>query len=802
VAYHIGTTSGATVLPGGFLGVDVFFVLSGYLITSLLIVEAQHTGRISIRKFYIRRARRLLPALFALLLAVAAVGAFWLPQQAARLRGDLLASLAYVTNWWLIAENSSYFATAGDRPPMLTHLWSLAVEEQYYLVWPLVLVLFAAVRTRRGLMLTVLVAGIAASTVAGLMMYDPFSDPSRVYYGTDTRALAPLLGAALAILVKPWRHRPRLPRGARHGLDLLGVLALLALAVVAAVLEDTAGLLYRGGLLGIAVLGAVVVGVAGHPGTALGEMLALQPLRWLGERSYAIYLWHWPVCLLTRPGLDVPLTGWANAGLRVGLSVLLAEVSYWLIERPIRRYGFLAPLRRPAAPVPSTVDLRPPTGPHPVYPGRVAASAKDSTSGPLAGPPDRIQGGHPVRVPTGAHPVHQPTGAHPVRQPTGAHAVRPTPGPLPHPVHPPTGTDPVRVPTGAHAVQTTPTPRGGGVYASTTHAEPVPTRPARRPKAPIVRTVVLAIAMVAGATFVGQRLNLAAGTPFDGGPLDVGPAATLGALGDKAAPPKPIPVGATVAFFGDSQGMTLLLNQPADLDNYIEAVDATIEGCGILLGKVESRTGERRNLTSNCANWRSTWSNRAGRLQPTLAVIMLGAWDVFDLTLDSGPTLRFGTSDWDANFTQTLAQAVDALRWTGAEVALSLLPCYRPIAKSAGFWPERGDDQRTRHVNELLRAQAKSYPSGVRTLEPPAEFCTNPVIAEDTAYRWDGVHYYKKGAALYFAAVLPQLMTPGTTPTPTPSPSPVRRLAGGGGGRHDGAFDGRAVGAAVQSPTR
>jgi peptidoglycan/LPS O-acetylase OafA/YrhL len=605
-------------------------------------------------------------------------------------------------------------------------------------------VLFAAVKARRGLMLTILVAGIAASTVAGLMMYDPFTDPSRVYYGTDTRALAPLLGAALAILVKPWRHRPRLARGARHGLDLLGVLALFGLVGAAAVLSDTDELLYRGGLLGIAVLGAVVVGVAGHPGTALGEMLALQPLRWLGERSYAIYLWHWPVCLLTRPGMDVPLTGWANAGLRVGLSVLLAEVSFWLIERPIRRYGFLAPLKRPAAPAPSTVDFRPPTGPHPVYPGRVAAS-------------------HPVRVPTGAHPVRPTPGPlpHPAHVPTG-----------PHPVHVPTGPHPVHVPTGGHAVQTVPTPRGGGVYASTTHAEPVPAPPARRRKAPIVRTVVLALAMVAGGTFVGQRLNLAAGAPVDGGPLDLGPAATVGALGEKPVPPKPIPVGATVAFFGDSQGMTLLLNQPADLENYIEAVDATIEGCGILLGKVESRTGERRNLTSNCANWRSTWSSRANRLQPTLAVIMLGAWDVFDLTLDSGPTLRFGTSDWDANFAQTLTQAVDALRGSGAEVALSLLPCYRPIAKSAGFWPERGDDERTRHVNELMRARARSYPTGVRTLEPPAEFCTDPVIAEDTAYRWDGVHYYKKGAALYFATVLPQLLSPGTTPTPSPSPAP------------------------------
>ena len=642
VAYHIGTTSNATVLPGGFIGVDIFFVLSGYLITSLLVVEAQH-GRISIKKFYIRRARRLLPALFAMLLVVAAIGVFWLPQQAARLRGDLLASLGYVTNWWLIAENSSYFATAGDRPPLLTHLWSLAVEEQYYLVWPLVLMAFAAVRARRGLMLLVVLAGVIGSTAAAAIMYDPFSDPSRVYYGTDTRALAPLLGAALAIAVQPWRHRARLPRRTRHGLDVLGITALLVLAVVAAILRDTDDALYLGGFLVIAALAAVVIGVGGHPGTALGEMLGTQPLRWLGERSYAIYLWHWPVVLLTRPGVDIPITGWANAALRIAITILLAEISYWLIERPIRRSGFIAPFKaRPA---------------------------------------------------------------------------------------------------------------GGGT----------------RPRVPILRTVVLTVAMIAGGSFLGLQLSAASGVPAAGGPIDAGPEATLGPLpttspsagpspSDSASPRPPLPKGAKVAFFGDSQGMTLLINKPADIGKYINAVDATIEGCGILLGKVASRSGEKRNLTSNCRNWRPEWQREVDRLKPAVAVVMVGAWDVFDLTLDTGGTLAFGTAAWDTNFTQALTNGIDTLRTAGAEVALSLLPCYRPLKKSAGFWPERGDDDRTRHVNDLLRAAAASYATGVRTLEPPVEFCTNPAIATNTAYRWDGIHYYKKGAALYFSAVLPQLL--------------------------------------------
>ncbi len=640
VAYHIGTTSDSTVLPGGFIGVDIFFVLSGYLITSLLIVEAQH-GRISIKKFYIRRARRLLPALFAMLLVVGAIGVLWLPQQAARLRGDLLASLGYVTNWWLIAENSSYFATAGDRPPLLTHLWSLAVEEQYYLIWPLVLMAFAAVRARRSLMLVVVLGAVGASTAAAALMYDPFSDPSRVYYGTDTRAMAPLLGAALAIWAQPWRHRTRLPGGTRHGLDALGITSLFLLAVIAAVLRDSDQALYLGGFLVIAALAAVVVGVAGHPGTALGEMLGTQPLRWLGERSYAIYLWHWPVCLLTRPGVDIPITGWLNAVLRIAVAILLAEVSYWLIERPIRRKGFLAPLK-----------------------------------------------------------------------------ARP----------------------------------GGGTRA----------------KAPIFRTVVLSVAMIAGGSAVGLQLTAASAVPAAGGPVDAGPEATLGPLPTASASagpspsasagPLPVPKGAKVVFFGDSQGMTLVINKPADLGQYINVVDATIEGCGVLLGKVASRSGERRNLTNNCRNWQPEWASEAQRLKPVLAIVMIGAWDVFDLTLDEGGTLTFGTAAWDSNFTEAITGGVDTLKAAGAEVGLSLLPCYRPLRKSAGFWPERGDDDRTRHVNELLRAVASSYAAGVRPLEPPAAFCTDPAIATNTAYRWDGIHYYKKGAALYFSTILPQLL--------------------------------------------
>ncbi len=638
VAYHLGTTGDrGHLLRGGFLGVDVFFVLSGYLITSLLIVEVHRTGRISIKQFYARRARRLLPALFALLFAVGLVGIFWLPQQAAKLRGDLLASLGYVTNWWLIAENSSYFG-GGDRPRLLTHLWSLAVEEQFYLVWPLVLILFARARARRWTMLAVLVSGVAASTALAALLYNPWADPSRVYYGTDTRALAPLLGAALAVWARPWKHRPRIGAVRCAVLDSVGVIGLAGLATIAVLFADTDPRLYRGGMTVIALLAACLVGVAGHPATWLGWVLGLQPLRWVGERSYAIYLWHWPVCVLTRPGVDIPITGWLNAALRVAVTLMLAELSYWLVERPLRRPGF--------------------------FTGR------------------RFQ-----------------------------------------------------------------------------HVKP---RLAARFAAGLRTAVVATVVAVAGTT-IGFQLQAAAGRPVDNVPVDAGPDATLGPLDPSAGPGAPSaapsagPTGPRLAIFGDSQGMTLLRNKPADLGRYFATSDATIEGCGVVVGRVTSSSGERRDLSVACTGWASRWAASARRLDPQIALVMLGAWEVFDLDTTTG-NLEFASREWDAYVAKQLQQGIDALRASGATVALSLLPCYRPVRGSAGFWPERGDDTRTRHVNQLLRAAAAADPAHVHTIEPPAQFCTDPKISVSRNYRWDGVHYYKPGAALYFKVTVPQLL--------------------------------------------
>jgi hypothetical protein len=197
---------------------------------------------------------------------------------------------------------------------------------------------------------------------------------------------------------------------------------------------------------------------------------------------------------------------------------------------------------------------------------------------------------------------------------------------------------------------------------------------------------------------------------------------------------------------------------PSDTGKYVHFKDDTIEGCGFLLGKVASRSGERHDLSANCPNWQSVWRQRGVRDKPDIGMIMVGAWDVFDLTI-GGRTLTFGGADWDANYNSQLAKAIDSLKAGAGHVAISLLPCYRPVRASAGYWPERGDDWRTRHINTLLTAAADADPAYISVVKPPHQFCDDPAIATSLSYRWDGVHYYKPGALLYCQAVIPQLLT-------------------------------------------
>jgi peptidoglycan/LPS O-acetylase OafA/YrhL len=346
--YH----AGVGWLPGGFLGVDLFFVISGFLITSLLLSEARLAGRLSLRQFYLRRARRLLPALVVMLAVVAAFMAIFAVGDLGQARGDIAAALGYVSNWWYVLHHRSYFVAAG-RPSPFQHLWSLAVEEQFYLIWPAVLVVLVATRARlRWITGVALVAALGSAfwmrvlAVRGNVPFD--TDSSRLYFGTDTHASALLLGAAAAAVMAGLAARldRGIALGVRAALDAVGVAALVAVCWSMHAVDYYRQGLYRGGFLAFAAVGVVVVVTASAPGGWLGRALDVPPMRWIGERSYGLYLWHWPVFVYTRPGLDWALHGPAALAARLAIVAVLTELSYRFVEVPLRRQGVVSLARK------------------------------------------------------------------------------------------------------------------------------------------------------------------------------------------------------------------------------------------------------------------------------------------------------------------------------------------------------------------------------------------------------------------------------------------------------------------------
>ena len=276
-----------------------------------------------------------MPALYVLLLVVPAVTLLFYRDAAGRLGGDVLAALFYVSNWWQIFLDESYFAQAG-RPPVLRHLWSLAVEEQFYIIFP-ALFIWLLVRGGRNTTRNVLLAVALGSAVWMAILYEPSTDPSRVYYGTDTRLSGLLLGAMLAVVWTPWRSLSTPSRAAGPVLNSAGIGALLLLGWFFTRVNEFDPFVYRGGFLLLDVVCVVLIAVLVHPSARLSKLLALGPLVWIGVRSYSIYLWHWPIFMFTRPELDVPLTGWPLFALRVGLTLAAAELSYRFVEQPVRQ---------------------------------------------------------------------------------------------------------------------------------------------------------------------------------------------------------------------------------------------------------------------------------------------------------------------------------------------------------------------------------------------------------------------------------------------------------------------------------
>ena len=370
VLYHLNLTWA----QGGLLGVTIFFVLSGYLITRLLINEIAKTGRIDLKSFWIRRIRRLFPAVVTVVVVTCTLCTVFNHVMLTKMRPDILPSLLFFNNWWQILHNVSYFNALGDPSP-LTHFWSLAIEEQFYLIWPPLLLAMVSMRMSKPNTRRVVLGLAAVSAVAMMVLYNPATDPSRVYYGTDTRVFSLLLGAWMAFIpdrdlapARLVRHLglARLAGADKHdksksntaeaattkpselarfwsspaSIDLLGVVGLVGLAAMVALTNGYTAFQYRGGTLLCSILTLMVIAACVQPQGMVARALAAKPLVWIGKRSYSIYLWHYPLLLLMNPVANINDTPWWHYILQVLLVVAAAECSYRFIETPFRKGAF------------------------------------------------------------------------------------------------------------------------------------------------------------------------------------------------------------------------------------------------------------------------------------------------------------------------------------------------------------------------------------------------------------------------------------------------------------------------------
>ncbi|WP_080799462.1 acyltransferase family protein [Arabiibacter massiliensis] len=336
IAYHMGLAWA----PGGLLGVTVFFVLSGYLITSLLLIEWDDTGKIDLPRFWLRRVRRLFPAIVLVILCTAALCTLLDHSLLTKLRDDMWAALLWVTNWWYIFHDVSYFEALGAPSP-LTHFWSLAIEEQFYLVWPVVLFLAHKLGAKRTTMRNATLALALLSAAEMALLFDPAADPSRVYYGTDTRAFSLLIGAWLAFV---WpshllgaKSSVHLTKNVRAAFDGVGIAAFAGLVAMAVLVDGFSPFWYYGGTLLASVLTAVLIAVMVHPASLLGRAAGAKPLVWVGLRSYGIYLWHYPLLLLMNPRTFTGETPWWLYLVQLAVVFACAAFSYRFVEDPIRK---------------------------------------------------------------------------------------------------------------------------------------------------------------------------------------------------------------------------------------------------------------------------------------------------------------------------------------------------------------------------------------------------------------------------------------------------------------------------------
>jgi len=333
--YHLGVTW----IPGGFLGVDLFFVISGYVITRLLLDSIQRSGGLDLRTFYKSRLRRLLPPLVFMIITTTLFIGVWAPDTIKRLLTDTPFSLLGVMNWWLVFRQQDYFEAIG-RPPLLQHTWSLGVEAQFYLVWPLILLLILRRLGKKAIPAAALFiaigSGIALFLVSLSMDSNSTQGISHVYFGTDTHSIGLFLGAALAVNWIPQNLQVNIAKRAQDVIDGIGVLGFLGILSCFLFIEQGNPTLYKvafplAGIFGCAIIMSVV-----HPASRFAPLLQGKAILWIGERSYAIYLWHWIIFQVTRPSVDLAGASWALYSLRILIVFALADISLRWVELPFR----------------------------------------------------------------------------------------------------------------------------------------------------------------------------------------------------------------------------------------------------------------------------------------------------------------------------------------------------------------------------------------------------------------------------------------------------------------------------------
>ena len=662
--YH----AGFSWMPGGFLGVEVFFVVSGFLITSLLISEHDRFARIDFRGFWIRRARRLLPAFFAMLVAVLIWAAFFgSERQLSGLRRDVPWTFFYVGNWGQILGDVPYFGS----DPLLKHVWSLAVEEQWYLLWPLAFVALMKLSgpvARKGAQAQVggLLVGVAVAVMAftfwlesrspSLMggpigLFAGLDRTNFMYLSTITRSSGLLLGAGVAFLWRPWRSAGAADAPVGRLLDPIGAAAVAGLGCTFAAATLTDGYVYQWVLPLTSVLSVIAVMIGVHP-AAVGFRAALswQPLVEVGKRSYGLYLWSWPIFVIAGAldGSVVPFIG------AMVVSTVIAEISYRFVETPIRR-GLL---------------------------GRLWVDRRELVLRPMA---------------------------------LGS--------------------------VGLIGL--------GAFYVSVDQFNP----------------------FVGGDDAVFDAGSLGTG-PADDEPDVVNSADELSAPDADAADAALVAAESTIAptttepqpeleltILGDSQARALANNVPDGFDQVFPKITSGgLDGCSVWdSGKVVSARNFNNNFAS-CEGWQDQWREAAEGAD--VAMIVIGAWDVFDID-DGANYYVFGSAEADFKFATNLQSGIDAVLTTDADVALLEVPCMRPVsAEGANVppLPERGDDSRVAHVNGVIRWVSAQYGTEVRVLDGPDEWCNDESIAANIAYRWDGVHVYQPGGKLIFEKVGAELL--------------------------------------------